>query len=144
MARSGRLFMPDAAEIAGQGCDWPSMTTRGAISRGLKGRAPMNSAAQTGLVVHDQQFTASSQPSKVPIMTTTEATLQPSTRTASMVDIGLLILRIGVGATMIQAGLIKVIDFNTTVGFMEQGGWRLPTFAALMVTAAETAGGIGL
>ena len=27
---------------------------------------------------------------------------------------------------------------------MESGGWRLPTFAAFMVTAAETAGGIGL
>ena len=27
---------------------------------------------------------------------------------------------------------------------MEAGGWSLPTFAALMVTAAETAGGIGL
>ena len=28
-------------------------------------------------------------------------------------------------------------------GFMESGGWRLPTFAALLVTAAETAGGVG-
>jgi hypothetical protein len=27
---------------------------------------------------------------------------------------------------------------------MEAGGWRLPKFAAFMVTAAETAGGIGL
>ena len=27
---------------------------------------------------------------------------------------------------------------------MESGGWSLPTFAALMVTVAETAGGIGL
>ena len=27
---------------------------------------------------------------------------------------------------------------------MEAGGWRLPTFAAFMVTAAETLGGIGL
>ena len=27
---------------------------------------------------------------------------------------------------------------------MEAGGWRLPRFAAFMVTAAETAGGIGL
>ena len=27
---------------------------------------------------------------------------------------------------------------------MESGGWRLPKFAAFMVTAAETAGGIGL
>jgi putative oxidoreductase len=27
---------------------------------------------------------------------------------------------------------------------MESGGWRLPEFAAFMVTAAETAGGMGL
>jgi uncharacterized membrane protein YphA (DoxX/SURF4 family) len=27
---------------------------------------------------------------------------------------------------------------------MESGGWWLPNFAALMVTAAETAGGVGL
>ena len=76
-------------------------------------------------------------------MTTTDVTVPPvSTRTTA--DIGLLILRIGVGATMLQAGLIKAFDFNTTAGFMEQGGWRLPKFAAFMVTAAETLGGIGL
>ena len=40
--------------------------------------------------------------------------------------------------------MIKAFDFNTTVGFMEAGGWRLPKFAAFMVTAAETPGGIGL
>lgn len=77
-------------------------------------------------------------------MITTEATTEPTTRTTSLADIGLLILRIGLGATMIQAGLIKAFDFNKTVGFMEQGGWRLPKFAAFMVTAAETAGGVGL
>jgi uncharacterized membrane protein YphA (DoxX/SURF4 family) len=64
--------------------------------------------------------------------------------TTSLADAGLLVLRIGVGATMIQAGLRKAFDFNTTVAFMEGGGWRLPNFAAFMVTAAETAGGIGL
>jgi len=73
------------------------------------------------------------------------ATTQVSTRsTTSLADVGLLILRVGVGATMIQAGLRKAFDFNTAVGFMESGGWRLPKFAAFMVTAAETAGGIGL
>jgi putative oxidoreductase len=77
-------------------------------------------------------------------MTTTEAITEPSARTTSLADIGLLILRIGVGATMIQAGLIKAFDFNKTAGFMEQGGWRLPKFAAFMVTSAETAGGIGI
>jgi putative oxidoreductase len=64
--------------------------------------------------------------------------------TSSLADVGLLILRIGVGATMLQAGLRKAFDFDTTVGFMESGGWRLPAFAAFMVTAAETAGGAGL
>jgi uncharacterized membrane protein YphA (DoxX/SURF4 family) len=74
-------------------------------------------------------------------MATTEVSIPTTT---SLVDGGLLILRIGVGATMIQAGLRKAFDFNTTVSFMEAGGWRLPNFAAFMVTAAETAGGIGL
>lgn len=59
-------------------------------------------------------------------------------------DVGLLILRIGVGAAIIQAGLIKALDFGATAGFMESGGWNLPTLAALMVTVTETAGGIGL
>ena len=74
-------------------------------------------------------------------MATSHETGETSTQ---LIDIGLLILRIGVGATMIQAGLIKALDFSTTVGFMESGGWSLPTYAALMVTVAETAGGIGL
>src|SRR5262245_50896545 len=74
-------------------------------------------------------------------MATTEASTPRST---SLADAGLLILRVGVGATMLQAGLRKAFDFSTTVNFMESGGWRLPKFAAFMVTAAETAGGIGL
>lgn len=69
-----------------------------------------------------------------------------TTRTAalSLTDIGLLVLRIGVGATILQAGLIKAFDFGATVSFMESGGWRLPKFAAFMVTTSETLGGIGL
>jgi uncharacterized membrane protein YphA (DoxX/SURF4 family) len=62
----------------------------------------------------------------------------------SLADLGLLILRVAVGATMIQAGLIKALDFSTTTRFFESGGWRAPTFAAGMVTTAETVGGIGL
>jgi uncharacterized membrane protein YphA (DoxX/SURF4 family) len=73
--------------------------------------------------------------------TTTEVSTPAKT---SLADVGLLILRIGIGAAMLQAGLIKAFDFNSAVGFMESGGWRLPTFAAFIVTAAETAGGIGL
>ena len=60
----------------------------------------------------------------------------------ALTDLGLLLLRFAVGATMIQAGLIKAFDFTTTVDFMEQGGWRSATFAAAMVTIAETAGGV--
>jgi putative oxidoreductase len=75
----------------------------------------------------------------------TTATVQETLETSRQpTDIGLLILRIGVGATMIQAGLIKAFGFGTAVGFMESGGLRLPTLAALMVTVAETAGAIGL
>jgi uncharacterized membrane protein YphA (DoxX/SURF4 family) len=88
-----------------------------------------------------EAFTAFSQPHKLPIMATTEVSTPTTT---SLADVGLLILRVGLGAAMIQAGLRKAFDFNTTVAFMESGGWRLPRFAAFMVTAAETAGGIGL
>jgi uncharacterized membrane protein YphA (DoxX/SURF4 family) len=73
--------------------------------------------------------------------TVTTATTRTTTSTA---EVGLLILRIGVGAALVQAGLIKALDFGATAGFMEAGGWRLPTIGALMVTIAETLGGIGL
>jgi putative oxidoreductase len=72
---------------------------------------------------------------------TREAGISQTTRAA---DIGLLILRIGVGAAILQAGLIKAFDFGAAVGFMESAGWRLPSLAAFMVTAAETLGGLGL
>ena len=57
---------------------------------------------------------------------------------------GLAILRVGTGAAALQAGLIKALDFSTTVGFMADAGWRLPGLAAFMVTAAETLGGLCL
>ncbi|KUH86346.1 MULTISPECIES: DoxX family protein [unclassified Mycobacterium] len=75
-------------------------------------------------------------------MTTTDVATTTTRDTA--VDLGLLILRIGIGAAILQAGLIKAFDFNTAVGFMESAGWRLPGLAALMVTTAETLGGLGL
>ena len=74
-------------------------------------------------------------------MTTTHVSEPTRTTTA---DIGLLILRVGLGAAMLQAGLRKVFDFSTTAGFMEAGGWQPSAFAAVMVTTAETLGGIGL
>jgi uncharacterized membrane protein YphA (DoxX/SURF4 family) len=73
-----------------------------------------------------------------------DATDVPYSRTTSLFDFGLLILRFATGATMVQAGLIKAFDMRTTVEFMETGEWRMPQFAALMVTIAETAGGVGL
>jgi putative oxidoreductase len=75
---------------------------------------------------------------------TTSTTEVTASKTPVLADVGLLILRIGVGAAILQAGLIKAFDFSATVGFMESSGWRLPQFAAFMVTAAETLGGIGL
>ena len=84
--------------------------------------------------------TGSAQGSRLGATAATETTRT----TTSTAEVGLLILRIGVGAALVQAGLIKALDFGTTVGFMEAGGWRLPTIGALMVTIAETLGGIGL
>ncbi len=62
----------------------------------------------------------------------------------SMLDIGLLILRLGIGAAILQAGLIKASDFAMTVQFMSEAGWRVPAFAAFMVTATETVSGVAL
>jgi putative oxidoreductase len=84
--------------------------------------------------------TGSAQGSRLGATPTTETTRT----TTSTAEVGLLILRIGVGAALVQAGLIKALDFGATAGFMEAGGWRLPTIGALMVTIAETLGGIGL
>jgi uncharacterized membrane protein YphA (DoxX/SURF4 family) len=60
------------------------------------------------------------------------------------VDIGLLILRLGIGAAVLQAGLIKAADFSMTVQFMTDAGWRLPAFAALMVMTTEIVSGVAL
>lgn len=60
----------------------------------------------------------------------------------ALTDLGLLLLRFAVGATILQAGLIKAFDFGKTTEFLDAGGWRMPTFAAAMVTATETIGGI--
>jgi putative oxidoreductase len=65
-------------------------------------------------------------------------------RRGGLADLGLLLLRFAIGATMIQAGLIKALDFAATVSFFSSGGWRAPKFAAAMVSSAETVGGIGL
>jgi uncharacterized membrane protein YphA (DoxX/SURF4 family) len=64
--------------------------------------------------------------------------------TTTPVDIGLLVLRIGVGATLLDAGLRKVFDFKSISAMMDQSGWRLPNLATFMIALAETAGGAGL
>jgi putative oxidoreductase len=64
--------------------------------------------------------------------------------TTSAGDVGLLALRIGIGAPMPHAGLKKLLEFNTTVTFMESGGWSAPAVATFMVSFAETVGGLGL
>ena len=76
-------------------------------------------------------------------MTTSTADVAAPTST-DLTDIGLLILRLGIGAAMLHAGLRKALDFSTTAGFMEAGGWQPSTFAALLVTVTETVGGIAL
>jgi uncharacterized membrane protein YphA (DoxX/SURF4 family) len=63
------------------------------------------------------------------------------TTTTTLTDIGLLVLRIGVGATLLDAGLRKFLDFNTTAAMLEQHGWRLPKLATFMISTAETGGG---
>ena len=72
---------------------------------------------------------------------TVDAGPVPATRPLA---IGLLILRLGLGAAVLQAALIKLSDFPVTVGFMADAGWRPPLLAAVMVTTAEALGGIGL
>lgn len=69
-------------------------------------------------------------------------TVDAYARTSSLSDVGLLLLRFATGAAMLQAGLIKALDFDKAVEFLVSNGWRLPKFAAGMVTTAETAGGI--
>lgn len=64
--------------------------------------------------------------------------------TTSGRDFGLLVLRLAVGAAILQAGLRKVFDYSMVVDSMEQSGWRMPQLAAFMVTASETLGGLGL
>lgn len=59
-------------------------------------------------------------------------------------DFGLLVLRIGAGATVIQAGVIKALDFNVVVDYLDADGWQPAVAAALMVTITEILGGVAL
>ena len=75
---------------------------------------------------------------------TTELGPEPTALGRDGRDLGLLLLRLAVGAAILQAGLLKLFDFGFVVDSMEESGWRAPLLAAVMVTAAETLGGIGL
>lgn len=77
-------------------------------------------------------------------MTTSGFRSRTAGASTSLPDLGLLVLRIAVAATMLQAGLIKAVGFSSTTQFMESGGWRMATFAAYLVTATEIAGGAAL
>ena len=78
---------------------------------------------------------------RVDAMTITDVKNRTTASSSSLNDLSLLILRIAVAATMLQAGLIKAFDFNSATQFMEGSGWRMSTFAAYLVTATEIAGG---
>ena len=73
-----------------------------------------------------------------------ERTTRPAAAIDINIDIALLVLRIGIGAAALHAGLVKALDFGVAVDYLTADGWRLPELAAFMVTATETLGGIGL
>jgi uncharacterized membrane protein YphA (DoxX/SURF4 family) len=77
-------------------------------------------------------------------MATTDSfsTRYDSASTDSVSSFGLLVLRIATGATLLQAGLIKALDIDAAVSFMDSNGFKMTKFAAILVTATETAGGI--
>jgi len=77
-------------------------------------------------------------------MATTDriSTSYDSAGTDSVSSFGLLVLRVAIGATALQAGLIKAFDIDAAVSFMDDNGWKMGKFAAILVTATETAGGI--
>ncbi|MCV7132465.1 DoxX family protein [Mycobacterium hodleri] len=77
-------------------------------------------------------------------MATTGVLTRRTRNATSLHDVGVLILRIGVAGTALQAGILKAVDFTSTAQFMANGGWRSPTFAAYLVTATEIAGGAAL
>lgn len=64
-----------------------------------------------------------------------------TSRPTTLADVGLLVLRIAIGATLLQAGLNKFFDFNNTALLMAQSGWQLPKVATVMVSFAEAGGG---
>lgn len=77
-------------------------------------------------------------------MATTDVIKRRTASPSALHDLGLLVLRFAVAATVLQAGIMKALDFGTTTQFMASGGWKMSTFAAYLVTATEIAGGAAL
>lgn len=77
-------------------------------------------------------------------MTTTDASVSTTTRSSGLPDLGLLVLRFAVGASMLQSGIPKALDLEKTAANLDDSGWRLSTVAAYMLSGAEALGGLGL
>lgn len=77
-------------------------------------------------------------------MATTDVISRRTASSSPLHDLGLLALRIAVAATVLRTGIMKALDFGTTTQFMADGGWKMSTFAAYLVTATEIAGGLAL
>ena len=76
--------------------------------------------------------------------TTTDLGGPTTTRASGLPDLGLLVLRFAVGASMLQSGLPKALDLDETAANLESSEWRLSTVAAYMLSGAEVLGGLGL
>ncbi len=59
-------------------------------------------------------------------------------------DLGLLILRLSLGAVFIYHGFGKLTDIATTAGFFEMVNIPFPTFSAWVVGLVEFLGGIAI
>lgn len=67
-----------------------------------------------------------------------------ATAPSTLGDAGLLVIRLGIGATMVYYGMQKFVAFGTTVEEMRSDGWRAPLLATLLNAGAETLGGAAL
>jgi len=63
-----------------------------------------------------------------------------ATAPSALGNIGLLAIRLGIGATMLHFGLQKFLAFGSSIEAMRSDGWRAPAFAALLNAGAETVG----
>jgi len=66
------------------------------------------------------------------------------TAPSALGNVGLLAIRLGIGATMLHFGLPKFLAFGSRIEAMRSDGWRAPAFAAFLNVCAETVGGVAL